>query len=177
MVVSKFPTSATHPDDVTENLSSDGKRRIAKFEFNVSKYGFGERHIHSRTTIERYLNDKSPCSFLSIKNRREHVKNLIAALENPANINFEVGLSDEEPEIEIALRSIDVVGVRTTAREILLKDDNKDPFSCGPAYLFIHDQPTVLSCYMDFEREWHRIPLQFREKTPVAKWLKSSLAK
>lgn len=175
MVVSKFPTSATHPEKIVSALTTDGKRRAVKFRHNVSRNGCGERHIHSKTTIERYLNENSPCSFLPIESRRDHVENLIETLENPANVNFEIGLADEEPEIELALRSIDVVGIRTTSREILLKDPTKDPFSCGPAYLFIHDQMTVLSCFLDFEREWARIPEEFREKEQVVKWLRKAL--
>jgi hypothetical protein len=174
MVVSKFPTSATHPNDVDKRLPLEGKFRRIKFYNNISKKGWGERHIHSRLTLKRYLNENSDCSLLKIGQRREHIKILIETLKNTKYPNFEVGLADNEPEIELAMRSIDVVGISTTAREILL---SKDPFACGPSYLFIHDKMTVLSCFLDFEREWANIPQEFREKESVIKWLEETLAK
>ncbi len=172
MVVSKFPTSATHPEIIDKQVSLQGKFRLRNFSKNIQENGFGERHIHSKPTILRYLNENSDCSFLPIEKRREHIQNLIETLSNPLNVNFQVGLAEDEPEIELAMRSIDVIAIRTTAREILL---SKNPFACGHSYLFIHDKNTVLSCYLDFEREWEHIPQNFREKKSVIEWLKNIL--
>ena len=173
MVVSKFPTSATHPQNADKRLNHEGKKRIDRFKLNIRKDGFGERHIHSKPTILRYLNEYSNCSTLDIGSRREHIQNLIDMLKDKKYVNFQVGLSEYEPEIELAMRSIDVVAIRTTAREIMLRDE---PFvACGPSHLFIHDKKTVLSCYLDFEREWEQIPQNFREKKSVIEWLENTL--
>ncbi len=172
MVVSKFPTSATHPHGINKHLTEDGKKRVSQFRRNIGPKGCGERHIHSKPTIKRYLNEHSNCSFLEIDKRREHIENLIATLKANYYPNFQVALSDYEPEVELAMRSIDVVVIRTTAREIMLSDN---PFACGPSYLFIHDKITVLSCYLDFEREWSIIPEEFRQKQTVIQWLEETL--
>ncbi|MCU0239325.1 MAG: hypothetical protein MUC29_07775 [Pyrinomonadaceae bacterium] len=174
MVVSKFPTSATHPDNADERLPVEGKLRKKNFIFNISKDGYGERHIHSTLTINRYLDENSKCSLLDISQRRKHIEILIKTLKNKKNVNFKIGLADKEPEIELAMRSLDVVGIRTTAREVLLA---KNPFACGPSFIFFHDKMTVLSCYLDFEREWESISTEFKEKEFVINWLEESLSK
>jgi hypothetical protein len=178
MLVSKYPsilvsTDITNASIVSKDTSEPFKRKLHElltqrqvtFKENLKK--FGERTIHSVTSIKRFANAsfKHP---LRVEERRKRVRGLIKYLE--AYPLFQVGLIPEterdiEPEVEIAIKSTREAVVRGTTREL---SNHPETVVCGPSYVHWDDEWAVITFYLDFEHEWEKIWLEgYTEKPRV----------
>lgn len=178
LLVSKYPSFLTFPgnalkymEEFKQDLSAEAQAKISELtlerqqNFNEKVRHYGERCIHSRESLRRYL-DKSSKHALPWPQRRQHVQNLITLLRRFTH--FEVALASVEPEMELVIKSGQAASLRGTAREIYR---TRDSVICGPLYIF-WDHPkrsktTVYSFMADFEYAWDKIPKSQRDKKKV----------
>lgn len=183
LLISKYPSYLTYPEEVIEQinrsrnstLSAAAQQQISRlnarrrrlFDGNLKEYG--ERCIHSTTTIERYLRPglKHP---LDDAGRKAHLLHLITLLEKYKH--FEVGLAPAEPEMEFVIKCGWAASLRSTARELYA---NPDAVICGPLYIFWDNITTVYSFVVDFERAWNKLPEELRDKQNVIAQLEGFL--
>lgn len=170
MIVSKYPSILVSTDianasklskEITSPLSNQLRELLAarQVTFNENLRKFGERAIHSVTSIKRFVSAdfRHP---LQVEERRKRVYGLIKYLEDFPLLH--VGLIPEtehdlEPEVEIAIKSTREAVVRGTTREL---SNHPETVVCGPSYLHWDDEWTVITFYLDFEREWAKIWLK-----------------
>jgi hypothetical protein len=129
---------------------------------------YGERSIHHRTSLERYVRQHIP-HYLSLRQRRQHIRHWITLLESYKY--YEVGLADTLPTLEPRLKST----VQAMLRGTPSYDRNARGASRGPQYLHWFDEGSVLAFYLDFEQHWDTIPLEYRTKSSVITWLQQLL--
>lgn len=167
MIVSQYPSILVSSDlsnssRVFEQASEVNKIRILEllkerkriFDFNLDR--FGERAIHSISSLKRFVNSdfKHP---LDLHTRRQRIQGLIKYLQ--AYPRFHVGLVPEteagiEPEIEIAIKSTREAVIRGTSRDL---SNHPETIVCGPSYLHWDNEWAVITFYLDFEREWEKL--------------------
>jgi hypothetical protein len=161
------------PEPIRSQLREIFKNRQATFDLNLRK--FGERAIHSVTSIKRFVNPNFKHS-LHPEERRKRVRGLIEHLERYEL--FQVGLIPEtepiiEPEIEIAVKSTREAVVRGTTREL---SNHPKTIVCGPSYLHWDDEWAVITFYLDFEKEWAKLQMEGNtDKEKVLETLKGIL--
>src|ERR1051325_112783 len=170
LLISKYPSLLAYPGDAFVHIDLDEwlmspsgleqikgitDRRRHVFRSNLRQ--FGERHIHSRESLKRYVAEGFSHP-LSAPERRRHIQNLIQLLrDNPL---FEVALATVEPEMEFVIKSGQVASLRGTARDIR----RRESVICGPLYIFWDNITTVYSFMVDFEHAWEKIPADQRQK-------------
>jgi len=183
MMFAKYPSLLTYPHSLhgqsarmgdldpseqkLEAAATITDRRREVFVTNLTK--FGERCIHSRSSLLRYLSDDSGHRLNRLQ-RREQVENMIALLQRYDS--YEVALADAEPETELALKSTVAACLRATERDTY---PNQNPIICGPLYVYWYDETTIYSFYLQFERAWDSIHPQYRDKNFVVRWLERAL--
>lgn len=141
-------------DPVKSRLLEMLEERKRAFDFNVER--FGERAIHSLSSLKRFVHSsfKHP---LDIAMRRQRIQGLMTYLEKYPR--FHVGLVTEsdagiEPEIEIAIKSTREAVVRGTSRDL---SNHPATIVCGPSYLHWENEWAVITFYLDFEGEWEKL--------------------
>lgn len=184
MMFTKYPSLLTYPHSLrgqsnsTDDLNPSEETREAastltdqRREIFIKNLGvYGERCIHSRPSLLRYLSDSIEHR-LNMNQRREQIENMIYLLEQYEY--YEVALGDVEPETELELKSTVAACLRATEHDTYYP--NKKPYLCGPLYVYWYDVTTVFSFYWQFERAWDSIQAQHRNKEFVIAWLKSAL--
>jgi len=183
MLVSKYPsimvsTDIANSSETVANfrgperaeLLEQLRNRQTTFHMRLSKYG--ERVIHSIPSLKRFVS-KSFAHPVPIEERKKRVAGLIKYLDKYYP-KFQVGLSDTEPEVEIAIKSTDSVVVRGTSRDL---SNHPDTIVCGPSYLYWDDMLAVITFYVDFELEWLKLQRNGRtDKTVVKDVLRKLIA-
>jgi hypothetical protein len=168
LLVSKFPSILVStdiskidqhelmdvPDQFYLEMQDLLKRRKEIFQRNLEQYG--ERSIHSVSSIARFLNSSFRHN-VSVVERRARVRGLLGRLRG--STKFQVALADVEPEVEIAIKSTEAAMMRGTSREL---SNHPQTIHCGPRYLFWVDKEVekpwgVLSFFFDFEDEWQKL--------------------
>ncbi len=184
MMFAKYPSVLTYPHSLQGQSSStvdsdlsQEKQEIAsaindqrRENFIKNLRVYGERCIHSRPSLVRYLSVGIKHR-LKLDQRKEQIENMIYLLEQYDY--YEVALADEEPGTELELKSTVAACLRATEHDTYYA--NKNPILCGPLYVYWYDVTTVFSFYQQFERAWDTIQAQHRNKDFVIPWLKSSL--
>lgn len=142
------------PEPVRTQLLEMLKERKKTFDFNVDR--FGERAIHSITSLRRFVHPdfKHP---LPLDVRRQRIRGLARYLEKYQF--FQVGLIPEtgngiEPEIEIAIKSTREAVIRGTSRDL---SNHPQTTVCGPSFLHWDSEWPVVTFYLDFEKEWEKL--------------------
>ena len=180
LLVSKYPTYLACSQKVHEEIYKSARSEENRKEFqgitnkrkrlflkNLKTYG--ERSIHSVESLRRYLK-KSFSHEFSYEQRRAHLESWIELVKD--HKYYEIGLAKTEPEMEFVIKSPFAACLRGTSRNI---PPNKDSIICGPLYIYWDDIPTVYSFFLDFEREWTKIPRQWRDRERVIDWLEKLL--
>lgn len=179
MMLMKHPSFLTFPQDVIQNgkviepwLSPDAKREVStiavkrsdKFLQHLELYG--ERAIHRKASLKRYLSEKN-ASYRPFEERCRQVSHWIELLRKYPH--YHIGLSEHTPEFEFTIKGTVEVIMRGTSHE-----DNYDDRSIRveknmlvPRYVHWTDTLSVLSYYLTFETYWDTIPIEDRTKETV----------
>lgn len=190
LVVSKYPSYLTYPLGLYEDSqwrssfvkqSEEGKqkhqeltgKRRENFLEQLKKYG--ERSIHSKESIVRYLQYGMKNSILSAEQRIRHIEHWIELIRT--NNYYQVGLAEEEPDLDLLIKN--TVGVFLTGlpAETSLPEkqgqekQKKQGTHYGPRYILWRDKESIFSFFVDFERNWAAIPEEMRNRENVIKWL------
>jgi hypothetical protein len=138
--------------------------------FLSSLEAYGERSIHHRASLERYVRQDTP-HYLSVRQRRQHIQHWITLLETYEY--YEVGLTDTPlPVLGPCLKST----VQALLRSVPPYEESAVVINQSPQYLLCwFDEVSVLGFYLDFEQHWDAIPLEYRTKSSVMAWLKRLL--
>lgn len=184
MVFAQYPSLLTYPRSLRgqgnsmdnanpseqrrEEAAAIIDRRREVFIKNLGEYG--ERCVHSRSSLLRYLSGSIEHR-LGRRERREQVENMIHLLKRYES--YEVALADVEPETELELKSTVAACLRATGHDTYYPD--KNPIICGPLYVYWYDVTTIFSFHLQFERAWDSIQPQYRDKQSVIRWLESAL--
>lgn len=190
LTVTKYPSGLTYPPHIYdygqwripyEQLSDEGKQKRSAVTdkrrqiFSEHLQLYGERSIHSRESLTRYLQPK--CKHrLSYERRVENVKHWIDLLDR--NEHYEVGLAQEEQELELAIKNTVGAFLTGPAGEIhSLKTQAKDRgIHCGPWFVQWCDNVSIFAFFVDFEQKWAAIPEEWRNRTEIINWLRKSLS-
>jgi hypothetical protein len=135
---------------------------------NIDKYG--ERAIHSISSLKRYAS-KTFTHSLKVEERKKRIQSLSDYLDR-FYPQFQVGLADIEPEVEIAIKSTEFAIMRGTAREL---SNHPETIVCGPSYLFWDDDITVVTYFLDFEKEWAKLEEVGRTEKKTVKSILSDI--
>jgi len=178
--VSRYPSYVTHPPEayqtgelIPPNVTSENVRREAR-SINIERQKmfirhlslYGERHILSKSDLEKYFLNKEHHHYLSLEQRYKQIQHLICLLE--AHEHYEVGLARATPGLEPCTKST----VQALVRAAPPYEEGELNENWGPAHLCWSDEATVLSFFLDFEKAWEEIPAKDRQKEDVIAWLK-----
>ena len=163
MLVSKYPSILLSPDITNSSETLQRVQGPARSElinqlvsrqttFRIRLSTYGERAIHSIPSLERFVSGGFAHP-VRIEERKRRVASIIRHL-NKYYPKYQVGLSDTEPEVEIAIKSTKSAVVRGTSREL---SNHPDTIVCGPSYLYWDDLLAVMTFYLDFEKEWLKL--------------------
>ena len=182
LMVKRHPSSLVHPPAAYQGegfappviASTTGRRalrtlhaqRRETFLHHLALYG--ERSMHHRASLERYVRQDIP-HYLPLEQRRQHIHHWITLLE--AYEHYEVGLAEALPRFGPHLKST----VQAMLRGIQSAEEDKEGVGRGVQYLYWFDEVSVLAFYLDFEQHWDAIPLEYRTKSTVMAWLKRLL--
>lgn len=144
------------------------RRRCEIFYDHLKVYG--ERSIHSKAVLERYLQEEAPRSN-PLELRRAQIKNWISLLRNPEYQHYEIALADETPSLEMEIKSTKMVLMRGSHHS-----RGGERANWGPHYVLWRDPASVLEFYLGFESAWDTIPSRDRDRIQVSSWLENLLA-
>ena len=181
LFASSLPSSLVNPDrafekddlvppyvrntDLSRMFLSLFKERRETFLVNLHTYG--ERSIHSKLTLERYLTTAQG-NFLSIPQRRAHIENWIALLEQ--HQFYEVGLTDDEPLLELGIKTTPIALIRGSSSD---RGQRHSPW--GVHHILFRDEHSVFSFIHSFATAWRRISEEGRDKASVVRYLRRLL--
>lgn len=184
MMLMKHPSFLTFPKDTIKSGQVDERplsetarstthelafQRVDTLLQHLKRYG--ERAIHRKASIERYLTNEC-ASYRPFEERREQVKNWIKLLEEHQHYN--VGLYDDNtPELEFTIKSTVEVVMRGTSHDDSYDNRKELPQKnvLVPRYIHWTDRLSVLSFYLMFETYWHAIAIEDRTKDRVIEQL------
>ena len=146
------------------NMESIGRRVALGLMQTVEKYG--ERSIHSRSAVERYL-DPAIEHPVPIELRRHRVEQLLSVLrEYPL---YEVAFSDAVPRLDLIAKHL-----RVAATVSLASSTETLPGSdWGPASIQFWDTRTVVWFGLLFEDQWDAIAPAWKSRERVIEWLET----
>jgi len=180
---SKYPSYVTHPPEACQtgelippNVTSDEVRREA-LSINIERQEmfirhldlYGERHILSKSDLEKYFLSQEQRHYLTLEQRHKQIQHLICLLE--AHEHYEVALARVTPGLEPCTKST----VQALVRAAPPYEEGEMNENWGPAYLCWSDEATVLALFLDFEKAWDEIPAEDRQKEDVIAWLRKLL--
>lgn len=182
LMVKRYPSYLVHPPAAYHSAafippviaSPDGRQAVCTLNaqrhetFLCHLERYGERSIHHRASLERYVRQDMP-HYLPLEQRRQHIQRWITLLE--AYEHYEVGLANTLPRLGPYLKST----VQAMLRGIPPYEDGEADTGQGPQYLYWFDEVSVLAFYLDFEQHWDAIPLEYRTKSSVIAWLRRLL--
>jgi len=182
LLVTKYPSSLTNTPDALESqllrstaFSSVEARKAAagilrdrRHAFLQNLEIFGERSIHSKEALTRYVTSETGFR-MGLQARRRHVGNWIDLLaQHP---HYEVGLLAATPQLEVGIKSTFAAVVRAAPRD---DDMTKTPM-WGLSHIFWYGERPVARLLLDFERRWEQVPPEDREKGRVIAWLSGQI--
>ncbi|HEY7065864.1 MAG TPA: hypothetical protein VII06_30595 [Chloroflexota bacterium] len=144
------------------------RTRVRHAQFLHALETYGERSIHSKTAIVRYVTGERVDPYgRSARLRREHIRHWIGLLRTYEH--YEVGLVEETPSLELEIKST----VRAIMRGAPIAYQRHPTW--GPSHLLFEDELSVLQFYLAFETAWDAIPAEDRTKADVIDWLDALL--
>jgi hypothetical protein len=141
------------------------KQRQQAFLSNLKSYG--ERSIHSRSTLQRYATEPAG-HFTPMPLRHRQIQNWIKLLDH--HPNYEIGLTDEVPLLELGVKTTPVALIRGVRQ-----DRSRNNPIWGVHHIFWTDEDSVFSFILSFEHAWESLPSEARDKAKVISYLESLL--
>jgi hypothetical protein len=141
------------------------QQRQAAFIRNLNEYG--ERCMHSRHDLRRYLTEDDAHDS-SLAFRRRHFEHWIELLDKYPR--YEFAFLDSQPQMELGIKSNIVAIVRGTPRT-----GRSGVTLWGIRHIFWHDILSILVLLLNFERQWLKIPQSDRTKSQVVEALRRLL--
>jgi hypothetical protein len=182
LFVSSLPSSLAHPDEAfdsgallppyiqeaqnREALITLYRERRAAFLHNLAVYG--ERSIHSKATLQRYVR-ASDGHHMATPRRRGQIENCIRLLEE--HDDYQIGLTDDESLLELGLKLTPAAVIRGFSPN---RSRDKAPL-WGIHHILWTDAESVFAFVLTFEHAWLNIRDQDRDKGTVISFLRDLL--
>jgi hypothetical protein len=179
MLIKRTPSSLTYPATLYEGESGVPKKittkagketylaiRKKRIENYLEQFKiYGDRCIHVEEDIEAYLSCKENYPFLSKKERRAHIQNLIKLLEeNPDH--FQIKLVKKLPLFEYGMKGFDKV---VTTAEFYPSNLQL------VRYIQLFGEQSVLPYLLEFENLWNELSEDQPDNKAVIKKLNGIL--
>lgn len=130
---------------------------------------FGERGIHSRGALKRFLDPAIPHP-LPFDERLRDLATYIDLLERTPV--YEIAFTDSTPGLELAAKSL----VHAAILSGVLPTPSVAGLDWGPAIIQFSDLRTVAWFLLLFESQWDAIPEEWKQRDAVLPWLKAQYA-
>jgi hypothetical protein len=180
LFASSIPSSLAHTDETFDTgsllppyirgapneaaLLSLYRQRREAFLHNLSVYG--ERSIHSKSSLKRYVGVDEGHHVPTIR-RRGQIENCIRLLEE--NPHYQIGLTDDESLLELGVKLTPAAVIRGFSPN---RSSNSSPL-WGIHHIVWTDAESVFSFVLSFEHAWLKISEENREKAAVIRFLRS----
>jgi transcriptional regulator with XRE-family HTH domain len=158
------------PPDLPPESRHRMQDRVDIHLYNLENYG--ERSIHSKPSLERYLSADSPHR-LSLEHRRAYIRRWCELVRSYKH--YEVALADATPDLEPVIKSTKQAMLRAAHHDGYIRERDWHRGGWGPRYLLWLDEVSVTSFLLDFEAHWQQIPLEYRSKDSVLAWIEERL--
>lgn len=184
LLVTAFPSGLSRPEeerftpDCLEKARPMLMKRMALFRKNLAQ--FGERSIHCRLCVERYLTPRPKKGIdrgvPSWSLRKRHIEEWIDLLESYPHYQVALASTTPDQEFEVKLGSGAMLQGWAHPSHDVRQWGEKPGDKWGPRFIYSSDLGVQVALVTAFERKWASIPRHDKLKRDILKMLKNALA-